>query len=224
MATQLTVVIPCKDEGDNIIECVRQLLKQTVDLYIIIADASVEKQSQLSILKKNHKQVSVIRGGTPSVGRNRGFDMVKTEYVLFLDADMQIRDHKILEKCLAYAKKYDLVSCDYSSYDGKYEYVWKIYKLIQKVLRKPIVLGGFQLWKSETFKKLGKFNESVIVGEDWLLSKKLRKKDVIVLPDKVYTSSRRFQKKGVLFMIRFVILAYINSKNIDWFKTHHNYW
>jgi len=224
MEELLTVVIPCKNEGINIINCVNCLLDQSVKFSIVIADASDYSQPELKYLTRKENRIKVVRGGTPSIGRNRGFDHVKTPYVLFLDADMVIKDNSLIERCLSYAKEYDLISCNYACVDKKYDFAWSVFAVIQKILRKPFVMGGFQLWKCETFTELGKFDESVSVGEDWLLSKKLSKNRVKILKDKVHTSSRRFEKKGLLFMIFFILKAYVNSKNKNWFKTSHNYW
>ncbi len=49
--------------------------------------------------------MSVIRGGMPSVGRNRGAAVADTPYVLFLDADVELADPTLLRRCMERVQK-----------------------------------------------------------------------------------------------------------------------
>jgi hypothetical protein len=41
---------------------------------------------------------------------------------------------------------------------------------------------------------------------------------------KIYTTDRRFKKKGLLYMMKMSFLSYINKNNPEFFKNDHNYW
>ncbi|NDE81926.1 MAG: glycosyltransferase, partial [Actinobacteria bacterium] len=89
MNYDLTIVIPCKNEGRQIVDVVELVLSQ-IDSKIIIADSSDEPES-ISLLRQlslSHPNVKIIQGGIPSVARNNGAKLVNTPYILFLDADI----------------------------------------------------------------------------------------------------------------------------------------
>ena len=104
MNKQLTIVIPCKNEGRGVIEALKLIRKQQLDCQVIIADSSDEEGSILLLKKyQTHSTmpIRVVKGGLPSVARNNGAKHIKTPYVLFLDADIYLKDSSIITKCLA---------------------------------------------------------------------------------------------------------------------------
>ena len=220
----LTIVIPSKNEGETLLKCLQLLQLQSIKFDIIIADSSDVKDNNLHQYVNDKNNIKIIDGGLPSVARNMGFELVKTPYVLFLDADMMIYDSELLEICMKWIDKFDLVSCMYRCDDNKYNWLWKVFHILQKLLPETFVIGGFQLWKSEKFLEYGKFNENVMVAEDWLLSRNIIKDKHKLVNKFVYTSGRRFDKKGVLWMYVLMIRSWINRNNKNWFYKSHNYW
>jgi glycosyltransferase involved in cell wall biosynthesis len=56
---------------------------------VLVADAnSTDGTPEIALAFRDRLNVSVIRGGMPSVGRNLGAAQADTPYVLFLDADI----------------------------------------------------------------------------------------------------------------------------------------
>ena len=55
---------------------------------IIIADCSTDNTREL--IKNYNKSISVVDGGLPSVGRNKGASLCSSELLLFIDADMDL--------------------------------------------------------------------------------------------------------------------------------------
>jgi glycosyltransferase involved in cell wall biosynthesis len=113
MNYDLTIVIPCKNEGIQIVNVVELVLSQ-IDSKIIIADSSDEPES-ISLLRQlslSHPNVKIIQGGIPSVARNNGAKLVNTPYILFLDADIYVYNPFLIYGCVSSAiqKNYDLVT------------------------------------------------------------------------------------------------------------------
>jgi glycosyltransferase involved in cell wall biosynthesis len=231
MNEQLTIVIPSKNEGDNIIKVLDLIMKQSRHFRIIIADSSDDNQSEKILKEYKNKwpnHIQIIEGGLPAVARNKGADQVKTPYILFLDADIYLKDKHLISNCLKLIikKDYDLLTCKLRSEDGKYNWIWKLFEITQWVssISKPFAVGGFMLFKTESFNKLGRFNNEDKIAEDYHLSSKVNPKKFKVANFFIYTPSRRFKTKGLWYMIKLLIICWWNRNNDSFYKKDYNYW
>jgi glycosyltransferase involved in cell wall biosynthesis len=172
--------------------------------------------------------VEITEGGLPATARNNGAKLVTTPYVLFLDADMEIRDKDLLAKSLdsTTTKDLDLVTCRFKTLTGEYNWVYRIFDVIQLIswVTKPFAVGGFMLFKTETFNKLGGFNQEDKIAEDYHLSQKIKPNKFKILNRFVYTSPRRFDNKGVGYMIKLAWSSWLNRNNENWYKQDYGYW
>ena len=225
----LTIVIPCKNEALGIIKTI-DLIKH-LDCKIIVADSSDDNVTRAHLsryIKKNKIDVIIIEGGLPAIARNKGAELVETPFILFLDADINILDSKVIEEALSKicTLHLDLVTCKFRSIDGRYNLVWWVFDIIQWFCSKttPFAVGGFMLFKTKTFNELGKFNENDKIAEDYHLSSKIKPNKFRIINNFAHTSSRRFDKSGVWTMIKIAIGAWFNRKNDKWFENDFNYW
>jgi glycosyltransferase involved in cell wall biosynthesis len=231
MNKQLTIVIPCKNEGRGVIDILKLIRKQQLDCQVIIADSS-DDEGTLLLLKKYQAATPmvtrIVRGGLPSIARNNGAEHVKTPYVLFLDADIYLHEPNMISRCLATAigGDYDLLTCKFKTLDGKYDWIFQIFNIVQQIssLFTPFAVGGFMLFKTETFRALGGFDEEAKIAEDYLLSSKVKPNKFKIINKVAYTTSRRFEKKGVWYMIKLMLSSWWNKNNPEWFRDDHNYW
>jgi glycosyltransferase involved in cell wall biosynthesis len=231
MNKQLTIVIPCKNEGRGVIEVLKLIRKQQLDCQVIVADSSDEEGSILLLKKyQTHSTtpIRIVKGGLPSVARNNGAKYAKTPYILFLDADIYLKDSSIITKCLAtiVGGNYDLVTCKFRTLNGNYNWVFRLFNIIQKISSKftPFAIGGFMLFKTETFRAVGGFDEEAKIAEDYLLSAKIKPSKFKIVNKVLHTTSRRFENKGVWYMLKLMLACWWNRNNLDWFKEDHNYW
>jgi glycosyltransferase involved in cell wall biosynthesis len=228
METKLTIVIPCKNEGAGIIN-VLELISEQINCRIIIADSSDDELSYplLKEYKKSKSNIEIIGGGLPAIARNNGAKLCTTPYILFLDADTYLYNDNTINNCLDISinGNYDLVTCKFTT-DKKYNCIYRIFDIFQWISSKtkPFSLGGFMLFKTETFNKLGRFNEEDKIAEDYHLSSKIKPSCFKITNNFVYTPSRRFHKKGIWYMIKLAFNSWINVNNDNWFKKDYNYW
>src|SRR5881227_679009 len=94
-ANELTIVIPAKNEAELIARLLTSLTKQDYSKMsstkVLVADAnSTDDTPEIVLSFRDRLDVSVIRGGMPSVGRNLGAAHAESTYVLFLDADIEL--------------------------------------------------------------------------------------------------------------------------------------
>ncbi|MCK9574780.1 MAG: glycosyltransferase [Candidatus Pacearchaeota archaeon] len=229
----LTIVIPCKNEG--------LIIKQTLEFLnaqfnikgtnVIIADVSDDAGFTHECIESQQNKninISIIKGGYPAQGRNAGAALVKTQYVLFLDADIYLRNVTLLADLIREVvnRKAKLATCKFRVIDGEYNFVYQTFDVIQWFTKfsKPFAIGGFMLFETETFNLLGGFKNDDKFAEDYHLSMNILPKDFYVHNDKIYTTSRRFKSKGLSYMVKMMILSYFNRNNAEFFTKDHNYW
>jgi cellulose synthase/poly-beta-1,6-N-acetylglucosamine synthase-like glycosyltransferase len=233
----LTIVIPCKNEKEIIFKTLDLLNHQeNIDnVKVIVCDSSDDGITRPDLLSRlEYKQETdrfdlyVMDGGLPAKARNNGFRIVETPYVLFLDADVFLLDKTILTDTTKNISNnnLDLVTVKFRTDNGKYNYIYKTFDIIQSVskLTSPFCLGGFMLTRSDTFRKIKGFCEEVKVAEDYLYSKRVKGNKFKIHNTIVYTTPRRFDSKGVLYMLRLMIGSLLNNNNKSYFKTDKGYW
>jgi len=231
----ITIVIPCKNEGDIILKTL-DLLNYQSDIKntkIIICDASDDKITRPSIEKRIHNKVDsldlqVIDGGLPGVARNRGFKYVKTPYVLFMDADVFILDSKTIKRAFLKTQKkdLDLVTTKFRSDNGNFNYIYKTFDILQLISKwsTPFCLGGFMMIKSKTFTSLGGFDEEIKIAEDYQFSKQIKPRKFGRINNVVFTPPRRFENKGLFYMVKIFLGSFFNHNNKSYFTEDKNYW
>jgi glycosyltransferase involved in cell wall biosynthesis len=230
MKDLLTIVIPCKNEKDNIYECIGFIAKQVgfAGTRVIIADTSDEEDSLnfLQYTEDNYRyslNIELIKGGFPAKARLEGSKLVTTPYILFLDADIMLLNKSLLGECIAYNT--DLVTVPFQTETG-FNWIFRLFDIQQRMsnwLGTPFAIGGFQLWKTEAYWKTGGYDETHLFAEDYWVSQKA---EVMKIHNTngVWTSARRFKNKGFFYMFLISIKCYINRNNTEFFKKHHNYW
>lgn len=231
----LTIVIPCKNEKD-IIQKTLDLLNYQVDIEgvkVIICDSSNDNITKYDIIDRSYKKtdkfdLQVTIGGLPSVARNIGFKSVQTPYVLFIDSDVFLLDPKIVKRSFLriHFENLDLVTTKFRSDNGKYNYVYKLFDFLQMISKwsTPFCLGGFMMVRSETFKSLGGFDSDIKVAEDYHFSKQINSKKFGRINNIVFTPPRRFENKGLFYMIKLFLGSFFNHKNKSYFTEDKNYW
>jgi glycosyltransferase involved in cell wall biosynthesis len=233
----VTIVIPCKNEKDIILKTL-DLLNYQVDIHnvkVVVCDASndgITNPNLLGRLEYEHNSdmfdLHLMEGGLPAIARNNGFKLVTTPYVLFMDADVFLLDPKVLKRSIVRIHRYqlDLVTTKFRSDNGRYNYVYKAFDLIQALSKwsTPFCLGGYMLVRSETFKSIGGFDEEIKVAEDYMFSKQIKPKKFGRINNIVFTPPRRFENKGVMYMLRLMLSSFFNNNNKEYFTNDKDYW
>ena len=226
----LTIVIPCKNEME-LIDLTLSLISKQEDISgtrVIIADSSDDSTRDI-ILSGGHDNlnITIIDGGYPSVARNNGAMLSTTPYILFLDADIFLIDNTTIKECMDIIKKQslELLTCKFRC-EGRYSFVFPIFEFFRDITiwSAPCAIGGFMLFDISEFNKVGGFVNEDKFAEDFHLSMKISPDKFHVSKHKIYTTDRRFKKKGLLYMMKMSFLSYINKSNPEFFKNDHNYW
>ncbi len=207
----LSVVIPCKNEEKQLKQTLTALQRQSFDMEdcpIYIADAGSTDRT-LDIIgefqKSNALDIHLVEGGYPPAGRNRGASYCQSEFILFLDADIELGENTTVEKAidLAMEKDLDMVSTYIKCKDGNaYDrFFWE--RMHAFTYRYPYIVGPyaagmFILIRRRKFLELGGFNEAMVLGDDWELTSMISRKRFGVADTFIWTTNRRFRSQGYL--------------------------
>jgi len=231
----LTIVIPCKNEERYIKDLLFGLAEQNIGkAKIYLADADSTDDTKL--LAETYAfelglNLTIIKGGLPARGRNNGARFAKTPYLLFLDADVTFTHQQAIEEALdnIYNKPIDMVGTT-PKYRGELDLrAWLLFRLNRITawyLSKthPFAIGGFTLVKTDTFKRLGGYDEKATQAEDWLLSRQIPCWRFKLIPDLITQDNRRFKKYGYFRMIKLMWKNWKNRNNREYFLQDAGYW
>jgi glycosyltransferase involved in cell wall biosynthesis len=227
-----TIIIPCKNEDAYIYNTLYSLSIQNFifSLNVIIADASSTDLTLCEIDRAirdfPNLNISIINGGSVSVGRNNGAKFATTPYLIFLDADAILTEEDILYETYMNIHKYELITTKHKSttYDVRDILIWNMFNIFRFFMRESFSTGCYFVISSAKFNELGGFDESVNNSEDYLLSRKIPKIKFKILNRYVGQDNRRFRKMGYFGFIKLILHNYINRNNIEYFKKDAGYW
>jgi glycosyltransferase involved in cell wall biosynthesis len=231
----LTIVIPAKNEAKLIPRLLASLTNQDYSKMsstrVLVADAnSTDETREIVMGFRDRLNVSVIRGGMPSVGRNQGAAQADTPYLLFLDADIELADRSLVRHCLERAQRDQLhcvttnILCREGSWIDKLFYTANDVFQYLSYLHRPFATGMFMMFDRKRFWELGGFHEQILYAEDYRLSQQVARKRFAVVRGGVYTTNRRFKKMGHLRVGWLFLRIAANYWNEKYFLRDHKYW
>lgn len=230
----LSIVIPTLNEEHFIGRLLDSIASQTVaPKEIVVVDAqspdkTIAEIKKRQVVLKNLKYFQIPRK-TISCQRNLGAQKTTAPHLLFLDADMELKQNDVLERYFkeVTTRKPDIAVAK-TPPDSKY---WKDliyfeaeYSLIR--LLKPFwpVITARNLYiRRDVFNKVGGFDENVAVGEDQDLAHRVIKKGgklIFLKTVQMHTSTRRVAQEGrtkysirmILFGLSIMLLGRKRSK------------
>lgn len=235
-SSNVTVIIPCFNDGKFIIEAVNSILNQTIkaDKIIIIDDGS--EQETKNILKTiNPTNVEIIHQENQGVckARNRGINLAITDYILTLDADDYF-EPSFIEKAVEILNNNSNIGVV-----GSYVKVLK-YDEVEPDIRKP--LGGIitnflvknnamasLLFRKQCWVEVSGYDEKMVNGyEDWEFWIAILKNnwEMYIIPEVLF--NYRIKKKSrdtvALQEYDFELRSYIFSKHKELYKEYFDFY
>ncbi|MBI4036212.1 glycosyltransferase [Candidatus Daviesbacteria bacterium] len=206
----LAVIIPALNEERFIGRLLDSIASQTViPQQLVVVDAYSKDKTIAEIKKRqmNMPSLQYFRISKYTVARQRNFGVKKTisPHLLFLDADMELREKNALEKYFneVLTRKPDVAAAS-NLPDTKH---WKdsIYFTTEDLLFRaskyffPVITARNLYIKRAIFNKVGGFDEEIAVGEDSHIVNKIVSigGELLFLKSvKLYTSTRRIEQEG----------------------------
>lgn len=166
----------------------------------------------------------------PSVGRNNGARASNSQYILFLDADVELPNPTLLADCMRRMKSQALqcatVNIRCTSPRMADRFLYGASNVVQQLstLHKPFGTGMFLLVERKRFEALGGFHEDVLFAEDYHFTRQISTLRFAVLPGEVHTSARRFERTSHLRIVKLFLKTAVNQNRMEHFRNDHAYW
>lgn len=166
----LTIVIPTKNEEGYLPRLLESIRRQTLAPASIIVSDAQSTDATREIARAHGARI--VEGGLISFGRNAGAREAQTDFILFLDADVELRDPQFLEKAVGemLERKLDLATCDVFPLSDQYidHFLHKAYNAYARAWGSlyPHAPGFCLLVRRALHEAIGGFDESVLFCED----------------------------------------------------------
>jgi glycosyltransferase involved in cell wall biosynthesis len=224
----LSVVIPAYNEENYIGGLLEDLTTQfyAEGVAIYVADGgSTDKTIEVCNSFKDRLNVQVIKGGTVTRGRNAGLERVCTDCVLFIDADVRLTNPFQLYSVWYALGTAKLVGAKLRSSGNLLSgFAYRLFNIVNSILskNKPFAVGSFFGTRTQIIRKLGAWDETIIHGEDWILSNKYKAKDFAFCPHHILVDDRRFKKTGYFGMFKLMLMSAFFG--VEYMRKDHGYW
>lgn len=206
----LVIIIPTLNEEHFVGYLLDSIAHQSVlPKEIMVVDA-YSKDKTIKEIKKRKKYLPQLRyhqipRSTISKQRNFAASKTKSEHILFLDADMMLKDQDLLKKYLAEVKmkrvdmaaSTNIPSTNYWKDNLFFAGMDILYRIIKPIW--PMANGMNLYIKRSIFNKSGGFDEEVVIGEDHELVQRIVRmggRFIFLNDTKLHTSARRYVKEG----------------------------
>ncbi|MDO8621188.1 MAG: glycosyltransferase [Candidatus Levybacteria bacterium] len=170
----VSAIISTKNE-ESVIEKLLLSLKRQAYKFVEIIVVDNNSSDKTKIISKKYADFVFNKGPERSAQRNFGAQKGKGEYLLFLDADMELTP-TVIEECVKIAQS--------SSFGGVIipeESFGKGFWAKVKAFERSFYVGdtameAARFYSKKVFNELGKFDETITGPEDWDLSDRVSKK------------------------------------------------
>lgn len=203
----LTIIIPTKNEEKNIGILLRSIQKSLVDedakesgnstsYEVIVVDNLQTNDKTREIVRKFPKFKLIIGGSERSEQRNIGAKEAIGEYLLFLDADMEV-DKELMSEILEGEDGNKSEEIHREGHHPRFQKDALVFVIPERIPGKSLYsrarnlekliythnakISAARLYPREVFEKFGGYNEKMISGEDWDLDRRVRQKGVEIV-------------------------------------------
>lgn len=177
----VSVIIPAYNEQDTIQKCLDSVAKQNYkNIEIIVIDDFSSDQTSAVVkqwTRKFKRKLRIVRNKRHEergISRNLGARLSTGDYLLFIDADMQI-NNRVISDCIKEVRNNHAVKAIIIPEESLGEGFWAKCKSLEK----QCYIGdnrveAARFFEKKAFWKVGGWDNKMISGEDWDLTRRIR--------------------------------------------------
>ena len=172
--TVVSVIIPTKNEEKNIARCLTSIKKQKCNYsieIILVDNFSYDKTVELA---KPYITKVITAGPERSAQRNIGAKAARGDWLLFLDADMELSPD-VIEESLSLTKNRIVTPIITITEKSIGTTFWgKSLALEHNCYQYTFWLQAARFFPKKIFLKVGGYDENLVAGEDWDITERFR--------------------------------------------------
>ncbi len=196
----VSIVITTKNEVDVIGRLLKSIRKQSYRKVEIIVVDNKSTDRTKAIAKKFTKKI-YDKGSERSSQRNFGAQKAKGNYLLFMDADMELSE-RVVEACVVKTEGSDkivaLIVPEISKGKGYWEKVKAFERSFYNIAGDDIT-DAARFFRREVFEKAGGYDKELTGTEDWELTDRLRTKGFLI--DRIDASIYHYERIPNLYSL-----------------------
>lgn len=203
-----SIIIPTYNEEEYLPVLLDSIKMQSFDDYeVIVADAnSTDKTREIA---ESYGCV-VVDGGLPAVGRNKGAEVAKGEYLLFLDSDLELTEDYLRNVLYEFRMEHLGIAITKmkplsDKVEDKIFHDFANYFMIGVEKIKPHGAGCYGIIvKKSLHDEAGGFDESLTFGEDTDYIERIAEKERfrVLRNAEIGVSTRRLEEEGIVTLIQ----------------------
>lgn len=183
----VSIIIPAFNEEKNISKCLESVARQSFKKIevVFIDDCSSDNtntvvKDKIKKLKLNLNSISLRSHQERGKARNLGARKARGDYLLFIDADM-ILTKRVVEECRTkIMDKLDIGGVIIPEESRGVGFWAKCRRLEKKCYLGDDSIEAARFFRKNAFWKVGGWDEEMISGEDWDLTRRIREKYKVV--------------------------------------------
>lgn len=184
MKPKVSVIIPTKNEEENIRRCLESIQSSIINLpagkaghlpstiEIIVVD-NYSKDKTVELAKKYTKKVFQ-KGPERSAQRNFGAQKAIGEILFFVDADMEVGKDVINQAVRLFQKDSQVKGIIVPEISVGDNY-WARVRALERSCYLETLVEAARIFKKKTFLQAGGYDEKLIAAEDWDLNARVKK-------------------------------------------------
>ncbi len=170
----VSIIIATKNESQTLPRLLQSISKQTYHNFeIIVVDNHSSDRTQK--IAREYTQKVYIHGNERSSQRNFGALRAKGNYLLFLDADMELTS-RLLSDCIKNIYRTNAAGMIIPEVVLITNFFSKIKHLEKEIYLGEVTIEAPRFITKKFFLNIGGFNNNLIAGEDWDLANRLKNK------------------------------------------------
>jgi hypothetical protein len=229
---KISIIIPCYNDAEFIMQSVQSALDQTYENKEIIVVDDGSNEETKAVLKRLELKITLLitqeNKGT-SAARNAGIAAATGEYILVLDSDDYFESSFCEKAIQVFINKPDvkIVTCYANWFNNTSHQIFKPHGGgIENILLNNVAMGSSMFKKTEWETVYG-YDEKMIKGfEDWEFYLKLLKSDgkAEVIPEVLFNyRNKKNSRNKTANLAKYQLLEYIYIKHADAYKEHFHF-
>jgi glycosyltransferase involved in cell wall biosynthesis len=168
-AVDVSIIIPTREAAVDLSRCLASIQVTDLSVEAIVVDQGSTDDTTVIAARYGATVLEVTRSAfytPPTPSRNAGSAVAKGDFLLHLDADMELAPH-VLDEAVRTCREGGHVALTFEEVDVPSGF-WATCKALERrTYRNSLLLEGARFVRADVFRAVGGYDEELGSGEDW---------------------------------------------------------